>query len=115
MVGKSTLLKLLIGHLESSDGIIQRHGRLRLAYFSQHHVDALEVDQVVRRSTPVDFLALKQPGLPEEEYRGMLGRFGISGQTAVQPIQTLSGGQKSRVVFAMMAYFNTVRQNINNL
>lgn len=35
-----------------------------------------------------------------QELRAQLGRFGISGDTALQPMRTLSGGQKSRVVFA---------------
>jgi ATP-binding cassette subfamily F protein 3 len=102
-IGKTTLLKLLMGQLDPTKGIIQRHGRLRVAYFSQHHVDALEIDSDVKRATSVDFLMSKLPGKPEEEYRSMLARFGIAGSTALQPIQTLSGGQKSRVVFALMA------------
>lgn len=104
--GKTTLLKLLVGQLDPKAGIIQRHGRLRLAYFSQHHVDALETDMDVRKASSVDFIMSRSPGRPEEEYRGMLARFGITGNTALQPIQTLSGGQKSRVVFALMAINN---------
>ena len=45
-------------------------------------------------------------GMPEEEYRRILGRFGLTGTTALQPIGTLSGGQRSRVVFAWMAMMN---------
>jgi ATP-binding cassette subfamily F protein 3 len=103
--GKSTLLKLLIGQLQPSKGLVQRHARLRYSYFSQHHVDALE-DEDGRMSSALEFLQKKFPGKTEEEYRGVLGRFGISGNTAIQPMRTLSGGQKSRVVFAMMALNN---------
>jgi ATP-binding cassette subfamily F protein 3 len=42
------------------------------------------------------------PGLPEEEYRHQLGRYGISGELAMRPVASLSGGQKSRVAFAQM-------------
>lgn len=42
------------------------------------------------------------PGRPEEEYRHQLGRYGISGELAVRPVASLSGGQKSRVAFAQM-------------
>ena len=41
-------------------------------------------------------------GRPEEEYRHQLGRYGISGELAVRPVASLSGGQKSRVAFAQM-------------
>jgi len=53
--------------------------------------------------TCVQLLASKFPGQTEEEYRRQLGRFGITGQTGLQVIGTLSGGQKSRVVFTMIA------------
>ena len=50
----------------------------------------------------IQFFASKFPGKNEEEYRRMLGNFGISGSTGLQSLGTLSGGQKSRVVFSMM-------------
>lgn len=43
-------------------------------------------------------------GRPQEEYRAALGKFGVTGDMALQSIISLSGGQKSRVAFAMMAY-----------
>jgi ATP-binding cassette subfamily F protein 3 len=56
--------------------------------------------------SPVTFLSQKFPGMVEEEYRRILGRFGITGMTALQHIGTLSGGQKSRVMFAVMSMMN---------
>ncbi|KAJ1632417.1 putative phosphate import ATP-binding protein pstB [Pavlovales sp. CCMP2436] len=44
------------------------------------------------------------PDGPIEEARKYLGRFGLSGELALQPIETLSGGQKSRLAFAELAY-----------
>ncbi|KAI9090078.1 P-loop containing nucleoside triphosphate hydrolase protein [Phlyctochytrium arcticum] len=99
--GKSTLIKLMTGHLEPNRGIVQRHGRLRIALFSQHHVDQLELG-----ASSVQFLQKKFPGMQEEDYRRVLGRYGLTGTTALQPIGTLSGGQKSRAVFAWMAMTN---------
>nr|KAJ3422830.1 ATP-binding cassette sub- F member 3 [Polyrhizophydium stewartii] len=99
--GKSTMVRLLTGESSPQKGICNRHGRLRMALFSQHHVDQLELG-----GSSVHFLSTKFPGLPEEEYRRVLGRFGLSGMAALQPIGTLSGGQKSRVVFAWMAMSN---------
>ncbi|KAI8902402.1 P-loop containing nucleoside triphosphate hydrolase protein [Globomyces pollinis-pini] len=99
--GKSTLIHLLTGENKPNSGISHRHGRLRLALFSQHHVDQLELS-----SSSAAFLAKKFPGMLEEDYRKILGRFGLTGMTAMQPIGTLSGGQKSRVVFAWMSMMN---------
>ncbi|KAJ2157639.1 ATP-binding cassette, regulator of translational elongation [Coemansia sp. RSA 552] len=96
--GKTTLLKLLIGKLGPTAGVVHRHGRLRIAYFSQHHVDQLDVKQ-----TAVGHLRSMFPGNTDEEYRRHLGAFGISGMTGLQEIKTLSGGQKSRVTFAGLA------------
>ncbi|KAJ1975518.1 ATP-binding cassette, regulator of translational elongation [Dimargaris verticillata] len=96
--GKSTMLKLLIGKLDPVTGMVHRHGRLRIAYFTQHHVDQLDMDL-----SPVAYMAKAFPGRSEQEYRAQLGAFGISGMTGLQTIQTLSGGQKSRVAFACLA------------
>ena len=87
-------------------------------YFAQHHVDNL-----IPTMNPVQFLASKFPGKTEQEYRSHLGNFQISGMTGyvvvstplcrallkiyvftrLQPIATLSGGQKSRVAFAVLS------------
>ncbi|KAJ1914543.1 ATP-binding cassette, regulator of translational elongation [Mycoemilia scoparia] len=99
--GKTTMLKLLVGHLQPSSGLVHRHGRLRIAYFTQHHVDQLDVNL-----TAVGHMTKQFPGKSQEEYRRMLGAFGISGMTGLQQIKTLSGGQKSRVAFACLAAQN---------
>ncbi|KAI5474888.1 ATP-binding cassette, sub-family F, member 3 [Pseudohyphozyma bogoriensis] len=96
--GKSTLMKLLIGELNPTTGQQQRNGRLRIAYFAQHHIDSLELNL-----SSVAFLAKMFPGKTEQEYRGHLGAFGITGMTSLQLIGTLSGGQKSRVSFATLS------------
>jgi len=96
--GKSTLIKLLIGELDPLSGHVTRNGRLRIAYFAQHHVD-----QLTPTLSAVAFLASKFPGKSELEYRSHLGAFGITGLTGLQLIGTLSGGQKSRVAFAALS------------
>lgn len=96
--GKSTLLKLLTGENEPSTGKVNRNGRLRIGYFAQHHLDQLDLDL-----SPVAFLASKFPGKDEQEYRQHLGGFGITGMTGLQTLKTLSGGQKSRVTFALLS------------
>ncbi|CAG8611873.1 7910_t:CDS:2, partial [Paraglomus occultum] len=99
--GKSTLLKLLTGMLQPLKGFVHRHGRLRFALFMQHHVDQLDLD-----TTAVGFMSKTWPGKSEEEYRRQLGSFGVTGMTALQRLDTLSGGQKSRVAFACLGLQN---------
>ncbi|KAJ7480075.1 P-loop containing nucleoside triphosphate hydrolase protein [Mycena galericulata] len=96
--GKSTLIKILTGELSPFNGHVNRNGRLRVGYFAQHHVDSL-----IPTMSPVQFLASKFPGKSEQEYRQHLGNFQISGMTGLQSIGTLSGGQKSRVAFAVLS------------
>lgn len=102
--------------MPSFGGVIHRHSRLRIAYFSQHHVDALSISGTdLRWCSPVEILSRQYPGSNEDVYRGVLGKFGITGTTALQPLVTLSGGQKSRVVFAMMRWVVVVQGSILRL
>ncbi|RMC02024.1 hypothetical protein DUI87_21186 [Hirundo rustica rustica] len=95
--GKSTMLKILMGELAPVRGIRHAHRNLKIGYFSQHHVDQLDLN-----ISAVELLARKFPGKTEEQYRHQLGSYGISGELAVRPVASLSGGQKSRVAFAQM-------------
>ncbi|POS75195.1 hypothetical protein DHEL01_v206410 [Diaporthe helianthi] len=99
--GKTTVLKLLIGKLTPTTGIIQQNPRLRVGFFAQHHVDALDLNL-----SAVSFMAREYPGRTDEEYRRQLGAFGITGTTGLQKMEVLSGGQKSRVAFACLALTN---------
>ncbi|KXH68930.1 ABC transporter [Colletotrichum salicis] len=99
--GKTTILKLLIGKLSASSGIISQNPRLRVGFFAQHHVDALDLTM-----SAVGFMAKEYPGRTDEEYRRQLGAFGITGTTGLQKMVVLSGGQKSRVAFACLALTN---------
>jgi ATP-binding cassette, subfamily F, member 3 len=96
--GKTTMLKVLTEQLEPSKGMVHRHPRLRIGFFAQHHVDALDMN-----ASAVSFMAKNYPGKSDEEYRRALGSFGITGTTGLQQMATLSGGQKSRVAFACLA------------
>ncbi|KAL8746902.1 MAG: hypothetical protein Q9190_001133 [Brigantiaea leucoxantha] len=99
--GKTTVLKLLIGHLQPTSGLISQNPRLRIGFFAQHHVDALDMN-----TSAVGFMAKNYPGRVDEEYRRHLGAFGITGTTGLQKMALLSGGQKSRVAFACLGLTN---------
>jgi ATP-binding cassette subfamily F protein 3 len=97
--GKSTFLNVICGDLEPMEGRVIRNGKCRIARFTQHHVGQLKMQQ-----TPLEFMKSQFPSCEEGELRGQLSRFGLSGEKALQPIYTLSGGQKSRVAFAQMTF-----------
>ncbi|KAF1915226.1 P-loop containing nucleoside triphosphate hydrolase protein [Ampelomyces quisqualis] len=99
--GKTTALKLLIGALQPTTGVISQNPRLRVGFFAQHHVDALDLND-----SAVGFMSKKYHGRADEEYRRHLGAFGITGMTGLQKMELLSGGQKSRVAFACLALQN---------
>jgi ATP-binding cassette subfamily F protein 3 len=99
--GKTTALKLLISALDPTSGVISQNPRLRIGFFAQHHVDALDMNM-----SAVGFMAVKYPGRSDEEYRRHLGAFGITGMTGLQKMALLSGGQKSRVAFACISLTN---------
>ncbi|KAJ5931336.1 Translation initiation regulator (Gcn20) [Penicillium verrucosum] len=99
--GKTTVLKLLTNQLEPTSGLISTNSRLRIGFFAQHHVDALDMT-----TSAVGFMTKTYPGKTDEEYRRHLGAFGITGTTGLQRMELLSGGQKSRVAFACLSLTN---------
>lgn len=98
-IGKSTILKLIAGELQPSSGTVFRSAKVRIAVFSQHHVDGLDLS-----SNPLLYMMRCYPGVPEQKLRAHLGSFGVTGSLALQPMYTLSGGQKSRVAFAKITF-----------
>ena len=96
--GKSTLIKLLAGRLEPLAGSVVRSGKLRVGYFAQHQADELDLD-----ATPVIELGRRRRGEQEVKLRAHLGRFGFTQQRADTRIADLSGGEKARLLFALMS------------
>eukprot|EP01012_Entosiphon_sulcatum_P010372 TRINITY_DN1604_c0_g1_i1.p1 TRINITY_DN1604_c0_g1~~TRINITY_DN1604_c0_g1_i1.p1 ORF type:complete len:737 (+),score=215.36 TRINITY_DN1604_c0_g1_i1:293-2212(+) len=99
--GKSTFLNVIAGDFDALEGRVIRNGKCRIARFTQHHVDQLQLQK-----TGLEVLAQNYPQADPQALRAQLGRFGLTGEKATQPIYTLSGGQKSRVAFALL----TMRQ-----
>ncbi|KAJ4189785.1 hypothetical protein NW755_005787 [Fusarium falciforme] len=103
--GKSTLIKLLVGETQPTSGTVTTHPRLKLGYYSQHAVDAL---QALGRSEPtltaLALLTREVDGeLTEGDLRGLLGQLGLPGRIASDvPISKLSGGQVVRCELARL-------------
>merc|ERR1712032_544507 len=105
--GKSTFLKLLDGSLQPVDGFVRRHAKLNLARFTQHHIEMMNPDEDSVSHMRNLGGGIKEDGTSDvtvEEARKYLGRFGLQGDLALQPVKHLSGGQKSRLAFAELAW-----------
>jgi ATP-binding cassette subfamily F protein 2 len=110
--GKSTLLKLMIGELIPCEGEISRHSHLKIAYYNQHSEDQLDMNM-----NPLDYvMEVYKDGVcppysndgkkinPEvEQWRGILGSYGIEGDRQQMKMSTMSDGLKTRVVFCILA------------
>lgn len=99
--GKSTLLKLLVGEVTPDDGMIRRNGHLRIARYHQHLEDQLDFSlsplEFMQKCFPDDFKEI-------EDVRRAIGRYGLTGKQQVMAINTLSDGQRSRLIFAWLAW-----------
>lgn len=96
--GKTTLFKLMTDQLRPTKGAIKRNSHLKISVFSQHFEDKLDLSM-----TPLDFFIQKMKGVPIERIRALLGRYGTSGPAQQQVMNQLSGGQRARIVFALIA------------
>ncbi len=95
--GKSTLIKSLAGELTLLQGERYCAQELRVGYFCQHQLEQLHVN-----SSPIEHIVRAKPSLTELQARSFLGRFGFSGDQALSPIKTMSGGEKARLVLALI-------------
>jgi len=101
--GKSTLLKLIAGDISPTAGQIKKNGHLRIGRYHQHSVDQLDLSL-----SPLHFFRkiYEHLNFEEEQWRAIIGRYGISGFAQTTAMGLLSDGQKSRAVFAMVALSN---------
>ncbi|KAK9364815.1 P-loop containing nucleoside triphosphate hydrolase protein [Lipomyces kononenkoae] len=99
-VGKSTLLKIMTGELQPTGGRVSRHSHLKLGVYSQHSAEQLDL-----RKSALEFVRDKYPAISQDYqfWRQQLGRYGLTGEGQTATMATLSEGQRSRVVFALLA------------
>lgn len=100
--GKSTLLKLLCGELHPTDGRIRKHQHLKFGRFNQHLHEILDM-----KAPALEWMLTTFPDEKDvETMRKFLGRYGLSGKQQTCPIENLSDGQRSRIIFAWLAFQN---------
>lgn len=97
--GKSTLIKLLAGELPAQNGSIQLAKGVQLGYFAQHQVDTLRFAE-----SPLWHLQKIAPEKTEQELRNYLGSFDFKGDKVVQEVKSFSGGEKARLVLALIVW-----------
>lgn len=97
--GKSTLIKTLVGDLAALSGERNSGEHLRVGYFSQHQLEALDLE-----ASPMVHIMRLSPTATDQQVRNYLGSFGFFGDDAFTPVKKFSGGEKARVALALIAW-----------
>ena len=97
--GKSTLLKLVTGSTTPDDGQVALGGSVKMGYFAQHAMELLDGERTVFQSLEDAF-----PQAGQGSLRALAGCFGFSGDDVEKRCRVLSGGEKARLVMALMLF-----------
>ena len=101
--GKSTLVKTIAGSIKALSGEFTEGKGLSIGYFAQQELDVLRTDD-----TPLEHMVRLSTSLGtnarEQELRDFLGSFRFIGDMVGQAVGTMSGGEKARLVLAMVVY-----------
>jgi len=103
--GKSTFAKGIMGELEplllnpAKPGFIRKNKKLRIGYFAQHQIDALNP-----RASAYDHVVELMPDATEAQRRARLANFGLGQENAETPAGDLSGGEKARLLFSLIGF-----------
>jgi ATP-binding cassette subfamily F protein 3 len=97
--GKTTFIKLLANELSAFSGEVTRARDLQIGYFAQHQVEQLDLE-----ANALLTMQRLDATLSEREIRGYLGGFNFRGEKVLQPVKTFSGGQKARLVLALIIW-----------
>ncbi len=97
--GKSTLIKAMLGKLPLAAGERVQGEHLRIGYFAQHQLEALDLD-----ASPLLHLQRLIPAATEQSIRNYLGGFNFHGDDALAAARPFSGGEKARLALAIVAW-----------
>ncbi|NOI66205.1 ABC transporter ATP-binding protein [Vibrio sp. 99-8-1] len=97
--GKSTLIKLLSGELNAKGGELTYSQGVKIGYFAQHQLETLHPEE-----TPLQHMMQIAPQKTEQELRNYLGSFGFVGDKALDKVAPFSGGEKARLVLALIVW-----------
>jgi ATP-binding cassette, subfamily F, member 3 len=97
--GKTTLMRTLAGDLAPLNGELLRGQHSTVGYFAQHQLDLLD-GQV----GALEHIRRREPKAAEQRHRDYLGGWGFAGDMALRPSASLSGGEKARLVLALIAW-----------
>jgi len=97
--GKSTLIKTLAGALPLLGGERVAGEHLRIGYFSQHQLEALDLE-----ASPILHLQRLSPAATEQQIRDFLGGFNFRGDMALGRVGLFSGGEKARLALAILVW-----------
>jgi ATP-binding cassette subfamily F protein 3 len=95
--GKTTLLRILLGDEEPTGGVVQR-GHLVFPGYLDQHLAILDPEKSVMRAVWPD----DDPQATEQKMRDLLGSFGLQGEIIEHPVNSLSGGERSRAALAKL-------------
>jgi len=97
--GKSTLIKLLAAELKPQTGECEPSSELKVGYFAQHQMELLDM-----QASALLHVQRLDPKLTEQEIRNYLGGYNFHGDQVLQAVQPFSGGEKARLVLALLIY-----------
>ena len=97
--GKSTLIKLLAGEKDPISGRYDLSAGLNVGYFAQHQLEFLDLE-----ASALTHIQRLDPKATEQSLRDFLGGFNFHGDSALKPVAPFSGGEKARLVLAMIVY-----------
>ena len=96
--GKSTFAKMVAGALPLQTGAMKREQRLKVGWFHQHQIEALDFED-----TPLDILRRERPDDSESSRRSRLAQFGLSFDKQETTVANLSGGERARLLLNLVA------------
>jgi ATP-binding cassette, subfamily F, member 3 len=96
--GKSTFAKMIAGALPLQAGLMKRENRIKVGWFHQHQIEALDPDD-----TPLDIIRRELPDDSESSRRSRLAQFGLSFDKQETTVANLSGGERARLLLNLIA------------